>query len=275
MNYMPLETASVISHDLLCDDYRVLTLSAPGVGSLSKPGQFVHVRVPSLESAVLRRPFSIFRADAKGISILYKRVGSGTGAMTRLQNGDNLSIMGPLGNGYPPVSPACCPVLVGGGYGAAALRLLAERSSVKGIVFLGAACRNDLLCVDEFKTLGWETRTTTLDGSAGSRGLVTGMLDKWLAADLASRTPEFFACGPAGMLRALADRAIAGSWMAWLSMERHMGCGVGACLGCAQKVKHAGEHCDAQKNAAEDGKWTFARVCLDGPVFECREIVWD
>ncbi len=272
---MPLETAIVISHEPVLNDYRILSLKAPAIAVLAKPGQFVHLRVPKLESAILRRPFSIFKANYDSISILYKRVGAGTRAMTSLSNGDSLNLMGPLGNGFPSVRPGCFPVLIGGGYGAAALRLLAERSSSKGVAFLGASCAQDILCMDEFKNLGWDVRTATDDGSSGRRGLITEALDDWLASELAEREPEFFACGPIGMLRSLAERAIKGGWMAWLSMERHMGCGVGACLGCAQKVKHS-DSADKETVCGEHGQdWEFARVCLEGPVFECRKLIWE
>ena len=101
----------------------------------------------------------------------------------------------------------------------------------------------------------------------GRRGWVTEALDPWLETELGGRTPEFFACGPNGMLKAVGDRAIRGNWKAWLSLDRHMGCGVGACLACVQKVRKPG--------ADAGGGTAWARVCRDGPVFEGRQIVWE
>ena len=103
----------------------------------------------------------------------------------------------------------------------------------------------------------------TEDGSLGCQGLVTDALDAWLQKELNNREPEFFACGPNGMLKAVGDRALQGNWTAWLSMDRKMGCGVGACLTCVQKIR------------TPDGGWTWERVCREGPVFECRNIVWN
>lgn len=273
---MILETTVVQAHEMLSDRYRVLACRAPGIAGSAMPGQFVHLSVPNLESAVLRRPFSVYKASGGAVSIMYKSVGAGTRAMTKLLPGDQVSLMGPLGNGFPPLQAGSFPVLVAGGYGAAALRLFAERSFVKGIAFLGASCAENLVCTGEFQRCGWATRITTEDGSAGARGLIIEELDKWRAVELDGRSPEFFACGPIGMLESVAERAVSGGWRAWLSMEQHMGCGVGACLGCVQKAKN-----NLPGAEADDGRpdretaWKWARVCSEGPVFECRDIVWE
>ena len=117
----------------------------------------------------------------------------------------------------------------------------------------------------DFTALGWTVHVATEDGSLGTRGRVTRALDEWLAAEGTKTTPEFFACGPNPMLRAVGERALAGGWKAWLSIDRHMGCGVGACLTCVQKIR-------APDTPAG---WIWARVCREGPVFECREVVWE
>ncbi|MFA7369269.1 MAG: hypothetical protein WC334_06460, partial [Kiritimatiellales bacterium] len=96
---MTQENTAVIEHRVFQGDYRLLRLSAPAVGPLVQPGQFVHLRVPRLADAVLRRPFSVFKADAKGISILYKSVGKGTAALCAVREGEEISLLGPLGTG--------------------------------------------------------------------------------------------------------------------------------------------------------------------------------
>lgn len=273
---MFIETVTVVTHDKLAGGYHLLALRSQQIAPEVKPGQFVHLRVPFLGESVLRRPFSVFKADAESLLILYQCVGAGTRAMTRLRVGDAISLIGPLGNGFPSVHADTFPVLIAGGYGVAALYLLAERSPHKGIVFVGGAGSCDILCIDDFEQLGWETRVSTEDGSAGEQGLITCILDSWLAQEGNKRKPEFFVCGPTGMLKAAADRAITGGWSAWLSLDRHMGCGMGACLACVQKVK-----ADAQsaipdnQSATDNGAWKWARVCVEGPVFECREIIWE
>ena len=261
---MQLENAVVTDHQEVSGGrYRVLTLRSPHVAATAQPGQFVHLRVPLLQAAVLRRPFSIYNAADDRIAILYKAIGTGTRMMLRLQPGEAVSLMGPLGNGFRNLpGPDAIPVLVAGGYGAAPLSLLARRVPVRGRVFIGGAGRADILCEPEFKALGWPVDVATEDGSQGTRGLVTAPLDAWLAGLKPPATPFFYACGPHGMLRAVGERAVARGWTAWLSLDRHMGCGVGACLACVQRVRR-------------DGQPAWARVCKEGPVFEAREIIWD
>jgi dihydroorotate dehydrogenase electron transfer subunit len=263
---MTQETTTVIEHRIFQGEYRLLKLSAPAIGPLVKPGQFVHLRVPRLADAVLRRPFSVFKADATSLSILYKSVGKGTAAMCLVREGEEVNLIGPLGNGFPPIGQSSkMPVLVAGGYGNAALYLQAAKLPVKGVAFFGGRSAIDILCVDEFKALGWDVRVTTDDGSLGQKGLVTAALDPWLeeqGAGGGGQGVEIFACGPNAMLKAVGDRAVKKDITAWLSMDRNMACGVGACLTCVIKRKTA------------DG-WEWARCCKTGPVFKAREILWE
>ena len=109
----------------------------------------------------------------------------------------------------------------------------------------------------------WTSQLTQKDGSRGEKGLVTVLLDKELLRLKASgERAELYACGPDGMLRAVGERAVAAGCRGWLSLDKHMVCGVGACLACVQKLRR------------EDGSEWIGRVCHDGPVFEAREIVW-
>jgi dihydroorotate dehydrogenase electron transfer subunit len=259
---MKQEKSIVVEHHNFQGEYRILRLSAPQVGPLVKPGQFLHLLIPHLGDRILRRPFSIYKADAEGVSVLYKPVGRGTESMTPLQVGDAVDIVGPLGNGYPQLTEGRIPVLVAGGYGNAALYLKARELPVKGVAFFGGRTAQDILCVDEFKELGWDVRPATEDGSLGTKGLITSDFDPWMQAQQNIKALELFVCGPNGMLKAMGDRAIQYDFTAWLSMDKNMACGVGACLTCVIKRK------------TEDG-WEWARCCKDGPVFESREILWE
>ncbi len=259
---MKQEKSTVVEHHNFQGDYRILRLSAPAVGPLVKPGQFLELQVPRLDDRILRRPFSIYQADAEGASILYKTVGRGTEAMVSLQVGDAVDIIGPLGNGFPEPTEGKVPVLVAGGYGNAALYLKAKELDVKGVAFFGGRTAQDILCVEEFKELGWDVRPTTDDGSLGTKGLVTAAFDPWMAEQENIQALELFICGPNGMLKAMGDRAIEHDFTAWLSMDKNMACGVGACLTCVIKRKTA------------DG-WEWARCCKDGPIFESGEILWE
>jgi len=259
---MRMENAQILEHRDIQGGYKRLVLRAPGIAPEVRPGQFVHLRVPHLEAAVLRRPFSVFDARDGALSILYKDAGHGTAVLKGAAPGETVSLIGPLGRGFPAECGGRMPVLVAGGYGMAALHLLARALPRRGIAFFGGKTADDVLCVDEFEALGWPVRIATEDGSLGERGLVTAPLDEWMKKPPREGV-ELFACGPMGMLRAIGERAIAGGWKAWLSLDRHMGCGVGACLTCVQKIH------------APDGGWTWQRVCREGPVFESREIVWE
>jgi dihydroorotate dehydrogenase electron transfer subunit len=260
---MHIENGKVIQHVPIGAGYKVLTLQVPVIAAKAVPGQFIHVRIAGLQDAVLRRPFSIYRIEGETLSILYKSVGRGTEAMQRLVSGESLSIIGPLGNGFPlPLPEARTPVLVAGGYGVAPLYFLARELPCKGIVFIGGSKAADILLADEFRHIGWKVEVATEDGSLGVKGLVTVPLDAWLKTRKAELTPEFFACGPNGLLKALGRRAMQDGFKAWLSLDRHMGCGVGACLACVQKVQF-------------DGQETLVRVCKEGPVFEARDVIWE
>ena len=174
------EKATVLRHDNFQGDYRILHLDSPGIGPHVKPGQFIHLQVPQLGDRILRRPFSIYKADEQTITLLYKPVGRGTASMGLLKPDHTVDLIGPLGNGYPPASDQTLPVLVAGGYGNAALYLKARSLNRKGVAFFGGRTAEDILCVEEFQDLGWEVRPTTNDGSLGTQGLVTDAFDPWM-----------------------------------------------------------------------------------------------
>jgi len=258
------ENAVVLEHEPIQGGYQLLLMRAPSIAPLVKPGQFVHVKIPHLGEALLRRPFSVFKADGDQLAILYKDVGKGTRTLTYLQHGATLNLVGPLGRGYPELTTGHYPILIAGGYGMAALYLCARSLPVKGVAFFGGRSARDILCVKEFEALGWTVHVTTEDGTLGLQGKVTDALDAWMSGEGADKKPEFFVCGPSGMLKAVASRALKNKWLAWVSVDNNMGCGVGACLTCVLKV-----------HGHEEGEWTWARACREGPVFNATEIVWD
>lgn len=262
---MRVEEVSILNHGEFAAGYYRLDMHVPAIADIALPGQFIHLKIPSLDASVLRRPFSIFGAENGVLSILYKPVGGGTRTMLTLQADDTISVIGPLGNGFPAPAASAHPLLIGGGYGVAPLYLLAQRNPTrKGTVFIGGRSAGDVLCAELFTELGWEVCISTNDGSLGMQGFVTDALDAWLAAhpDQDGAGGECFACGPDGMLKAVGERAIAHGMQGWLSLDKHMGCGVGACLACVQRIRLA------------DGGSVLQRVCKDGPIFEAREIIW-
>jgi dihydroorotate dehydrogenase electron transfer subunit len=255
------QTVQIISNQRDTDLYFQLVVRAPEIAPLVQPGQFAHVRIPPLKEALLRRPFSIFQVSGGALSILYKTIGRGTEALSRMRPGEELSLIGPLGHGFTVPPPAGeTPILVAGGYGMAALYLLAQRSPQKGIAFVGGRRRADILCEEEFRALGWEVRATTEDGSYGEKGLVT----QALLTELKRRAPgrKLFACGPTPMLKAVSRLAAQFKLPAELSLDEHMGCGIGVCLTCVVPIKTG------------DG-WEYQRTCTEGPVFDSRQIAWE
>ena len=284
------QTVQIVSNERDTDQYFRLVLRAPQIAPLIQPGQFAHVRILPLKDALLRRPFSIFQVAGDTFSILYKTVGKGTDALSRMHAGEEVSIMAPLGHGFTvPKSGGEIPLLVAGGYGMAAMYLLAQRSPQKGIVFVGGRKRVDILCEKEFHALGWDIRVTTEDGSHGEKGLVTQPLlaelrrsrgneaqtgkseiqnpksksDQSLLTSAATRRKvKLYACGPTPMLKAVGKIAEDFNVPAELSMDEHMCCGVGVCLTCVIPVK-AGD------------SWEYQRTCTEGPVFDSHQVVWE
>ena len=254
------ESVEVVENRPAAGSYHLLTLRAAGIAPAAQPGQFVHLRIPCCGGALLRRPFSIYRVRGQTLSILYKVVGQGTAALARARAGDRMDALGPLGHGFSLPGRDEQPLLVAGGYGVAALYLLAERSPVRGILFQGGRSRQDILCEEEFRALGWEVRVATEDGSQGVRGLVTEPL-RW-ELERGGQGRKLYACGPTGMLRAVGRLAEEFGLPAELSLDEHMCCGVGVCLTCVVPVR------------TETG-WEYQRACTEGPVFDSRVLLWE
>jgi dihydroorotate dehydrogenase electron transfer subunit len=255
------ETVQIVSNERDTDLYFRLVVRAPEIAPRVQPGQFAHVRVLPMKAALLRRPFSIFQVSGDTLSILYKAVGQGTEVLSRMRADEELSAIGPLGHGFTMPQPGGeTPLLVAGGYGMAAMYLLAQRSPQKGIVFVGGRRRADVLCEEEFRALGWEVRVTTEDGSHGEKGLVTQPLLAELRRSVAGR--KLFACGPTPMLKAVGRIAAEFKVPAELSMDEQMCCGVGVCLTCVIPIKTG-------------DSWEYQRTCTEGPVFDARQIAWE
>lgn len=267
-------TAMILSNAEVSPGYWRMRMTAPQEFSAATPGQFVMVRVSSAIDPLLRRPFGIFDvgvhtpAQSGAVAqpyfeMLYRVVGKGTALLASLHETDLLDILGPLGSGFNLGSPDDEKLIVGGGVGLAPLYLLArelvKQSDVR--LFAGGRTRDDILCITEFERLGVECYTATEDGSLGECGLVTEALLRRLEAIKGRAT--IYACGPHGMLNAVANIAAARKIPCQVSLEGYMACGVGACLGCvAPGHDHSSDTPD------------FRCVCTEGPVFEAGELKW-
>lgn len=254
--------------------YWRMRMTAPPEFAAAQPGQFVMVRVNSAIDPLLRRPFGIFDVGTyvpahsgaqpqPYLEMLYRVVGKGTAMLSELHETDLLDILGPLGKGFDLGPLEEEKLIVGGGVGLAPLYLLAKelvrQSRVR--LFAGGRTRDDILCITEFERLGVECYVATEDGSLGERGLVTEALEKRL--DLDAGNASIFACGPHGMLNAVAAIAARRALFCQVSLEGYMACGMGACLGCVTPGHH---HSPETPD--------YRCVCTDGPVFDSVDLKW-
>jgi dihydroorotate dehydrogenase electron transfer subunit len=265
------EIAPILSNTNLIGDYYLITFKAEKIAETAQPGQFVHVKVPSLKNCVLRRPFSIYNTDAEAgtVSVIYKVVGQGTEQLCTVQVGTELDVMGPLGIGFSNPGEKF-PIIVAGGYGCAATYMQSKISNKKGIVIIGGRTEGDLLLTQEFADQGYEVLISTNDGSKGTKGFVTTVLKDVLDKSKAGNGPalediEIYSCGPNPMLKAVGEMGLEYGIDSELSIDEHMCCGVGACFTCVCKTK-------TDKN--EDG-WRYSRTCNEGPVYRASTVHWD
>lgn len=279
-----LETADVARHDCVGPGLYELEFLAPQIAAVAAPGQFVHTKVrpvrntrqkqPSAQDQpLLRRPFSISGIDSNvggSITLLYKVRGAGTLLLTDVRPGDRLDVMGPLGKGFtlPESQARSHSLLIGGGLGIAPLVFLAHtlaHADQRVTVFYGAntACemQSALRRLQSPDAGSIRVFTTTLDGSAGLTGIVTDLLTAEPTAPTLDDIDFIYACGPEPMMAAVERFAIARRIPGEVSLETALACGVGACLGCARRLR-------ADAGAGP----VYAKVCKDGPVFSIGQV---
>ena len=220
------------------------------------PGQFVQVRVDGSSSTYLRRPISIHDVDVKHneIKLLVQQVGEGTRHLAAANEGDNVNMVLPLGNGFTLPEKEEKVALVGGGIGIAPLYYFAKVLSEKGVrptLLLGGKSESDLLRLADYQKLG-ETYVTTEDGSLGEKGFVT-IHSVWQQQSF----DKIYVCGPKPMMKAVAKLAAEKNVWCEVSLENLMACGLGACLCCVEDTID-GHVC----------------VCKEGPVFNSRRLKW-
>ena len=249
----------IISNKRLKRNYWHLEFESSAVANNALPGQFVNIKVSDGFEPLLRRPISIHGVDGSKVKLIYEVLGAGTQALSARKPKELLDIIGPLGNGFDykrlTRTREAKNILIAGGMGVAPLVFLAEKIKLtKPLVLIGARTKNQILCAQEFKSLGCTLKLATDDGSAGFRGRVTDLLKIVLEQ---TKPLWLFSCGPHPMLKAVSQIAHENKINAQFSLEEHMACGIGACLGCVVSTK-AG----------------YKRVCKDGPVFSNRELTW-
>jgi dihydroorotate dehydrogenase electron transfer subunit len=270
---MPIDVdAVIISNTRLSDDYSVVALAAPEVAALARPGQFVMIKTSPGIDPLLRRPFSIFEVlrspdrQPLGISLLNKRIGTGTRLLYDAVPGSRIGVLGPLGRPFEPVDPPAEAWMIAGGVGLAPFVTLAEALAARGTkarLFYGARRGSELSYVDLFERLGVEPVLATEDGSRGTKGFITVPLESALTSLPRTSDVRLYVCGPTAMMRAVAALARAHGRRCDVSLEQVMGCGLGGCYSCVVLTRTA------------DGPPHFVRSCIEGPVFDAAQILWD
>lgn len=233
-----------------------ITVLCPEVAVLAQPGQFAQLLAPS---CFLRRPISICNIDknAGTIRMVFEVRGNGTEELSKLNVGDNLDIIAPLGHGFTKIEGRA--VCVGGGIGVPPMLGIASLFGSNCTAITGFRNAAAVILQEDFRSAGCETILCTDDGSAGIHGFVTTALEDFIADH---HVDIIYTCGPTPMLKAVASIAVKNNIRCEVSLEQRMACGVGACLGCACKIER-------------DGKEQFLHVCKDGPVFEAKEVRFD
>jgi NAD(P)H-flavin reductase len=242
--------------------YVELTLAAPEIAERAQPGQFVAFAIGGETSALLlRRSTAIAGAGDGVVTVVVAPHGPGSIWLAGLRLGDRVDVVGPLGRPFPLPEPGTPALLVGGGYGAAALVGLGERLRAAGstvTAIAGAASADRLCSVEELGAVADDLVVTTDDGSAGRRGWVSDP-----AAEVVGGVGVVYACGPMGMLRAVGDLATATGVPSYVAVEESMACGIGVCMTCVLPV------------IGEDGRTRFSRSCVEGPVFGGDRVRFD
>jgi dihydroorotate dehydrogenase electron transfer subunit len=253
-----LEVVRVLANDRVAEGVGLIALHAPRTAPAVRPGQFVHLRVATGADIILRRPFSVHRAHDERLEILYQILGTGTLRLAEKRPGDEMDLLGPLGHGWEIPDGATHALLVAGGLGAAPLGMLAEELAACGVavaVAQGAPTESRLVARELFERVARRVEIATDDGSAGEHGFVTGPVARLLESE---RFDVVYTCGPEAMQRRIVAMAAEAGVPCQVSLERLMGCGIGACLSCVVSTR--------------DG---LKRACVDGPVFDSEEVVWD
>lgn len=250
------ECCTVESQECIAKGIYSMWISTKVIAKEAKAGQFISLFSKD-GSRLLPRPISLCEIDREGgrLRIVYRVAGAGTEEFSHLKAGDEVDILGPLGNGFPiEEGKGKRVMLMGGGIGVPPMLQTAKDLGTDTIICCGY--RDELFLNEEFAAAG-DLHIATEDGSAGVKGnVMDAVREDHLEADV------IFACGPAPMLRAIKAYGLEKGIPCWISMEEKMACGVGACLACVCQSTEVDGHSHVHNK----------RICKDGPVFLSTEI---
>lgn len=246
----------IISKQNLAKNIYDYVIAAKEIADLASPGQFVHIRVKGFS---LRRPISLCEIDREQgtIRIVFEIRGEGTQEIAKLNEGDLIDVMGPLGKGFTMLDPSSKIIVVGGGIGVPPMYEVARHYHENATAITGFRSANAVILNTDFQKAGAKLMLCTDDGTMGAKGFVTSALKHRL---LEGSADMIYACGPHMMLKGVVELANEYHIPCEVSLEERMGCGVGACLVCA---------CRTVKNGEE----YLAHVCKDGPVFRAEDVI--
>ena len=247
------ETAVILSQEQIGEDIYSLWIQTKKIAKEAVPGQFISVYCRDA-SRMLPRPISICELDQEQgrLRMVYRVAGAGTAEFAGYKAGDELKVMGPLGNGFPLKAKKA--LLIGGGIGVPPMLELAKQLPGEKTLVMGY--RSETYLEPELAAAA-PLYIATEDGSKGTSGNV---LDAIRANGLTAEV--LYACGPTPMLRALKAYAEERGMEAWICLEERMACGIGACLACVCRSKDVDEHTHVKNK----------RICKEGPVFNAQEV---
>ena len=266
---MPLQIQAEVLSLRKVGAYNAMTVVAPGMAELTRPGHFLAVQVGGAESSMLlRRAFAIYDVKERGVyggtvEFIFSVHGKGTAWLSRRRAQDKIDVVGPLGKPFRLPAEPVNATLVGGGYGSAPLLPLAQALRDRGCrvdFVLGAGSLDRLFGQLEAKRIASSIEVTTDDGSMGRRGRVSDVLPQVLDRTGAE---VVYACGPMAMLRAVSDIAAVRAIPTQVAVEESMACGIGVCMTCVLPV------------VGDDGATRMVRSCVEGPVFLGDRVRWD
>jgi dihydroorotate dehydrogenase electron transfer subunit len=273
-------TVNVVQNQQIARDTWRLRFECAEIARRVIPGQFLMIRLSHLNDPLIGRPLAVYNilAEPDGrkalMDVVYLVKGKFTKTLARCGPGQQITVWGPLGNGFPAATTDHL-IMVAGGIGQTPFLTLAQeyqgqqqygdpartlQPARKVTLCYGARSADLLAGVEDFRGIGVDVRLCTDDGSLGHHGLVTDLVRQVLnETDLAHR---IVCCGPEPMMEAVADVADQHGSPCQISLETPMACGIGICFTCVAKVKD------------NSGRWDYKRTCVEGPVFDAQSIVW-
>lgn len=252
--------SELVKKEKLIEGIYKYSVKAKEIAETAKAGQFLEIKVSDTNDTFLRRPISIYNIEKEAgiVEFIFQVKGKGTEILATREVGEKIDIMGPLGFGCFNIKEYKNVVIIGGGIGTYPLYELAKelKGKAKTTMYMGFRNKDLVTLEKEFEEVSDRLVLTTDDGSYKEKGYAINILKE----DCKETKPDMiFACGPLPMLKAVREFAIEENIPCQISLEERMGCGIGACLGCAVKVISGTEP-------------RYGHVCKEGPVFDAKNV---